>query len=180
VYEKPKASRALPTALPKIANKVVGRQLLPAPPAGTEQLIPFSHLLKFSGVLSMLNQCSAVPHATALGHWAVENVNSLSTAMSQCVQLTVLWVIGPIGALATNRVLIPDLIAETVLVFNTDLEKFWFDLRMVARTALSFVRLDLATNNLAPLTVSSRHGHLGVSAHQDVVVVSNCALVISF
>jgi len=110
----------------------------------------------------------------------VENVNSLSTATSQCVQLTVLWVIGPIGALATNLVLTPDLIAEIALVFNTDLEKFWFDLRMVARTALSFVRLDLATNNLAPLTVSSRHGHLGVSAHQGVVVVSNCALVISF
>jgi len=180
VYEKPKASRALPTALPKIANKVVGRQLLPALPAGTEQLIPFSRLLKFNGVLSMLNHCSEVPHAIVLGHWAMENVNSLSTATSQCVQLTVLLVIGPIGALATNRVLIPDLIAEIASVFNTEPEKFWSDLRMVARTALSFVRPDLATNNLAPLIVSSRHGLLGVSAPQDVVVVSNCALVILF
>jgi hypothetical protein len=89
-------------------------------------------------------------------------------------------VIGPIGVLATNRVLIPDLIAEIALVFNTEPEKFWFDLRMVARTALSFVNLDLATSNLAPLIVSSLHGLLGVSARQSVVVVSNCALVISF
>jgi hypothetical protein len=110
----------------------------------------------------------------------VENVNSLSTATLQCVQLTVLWVIGPIGALVTNRVLIPDLIAEIALVFKPEQEKFWFDLRMVARTALSFVRLDLATNNPAPLIVSFLHILLGVSAHQSVVVVSNCALVISF
>jgi hypothetical protein len=89
-------------------------------------------------------------------------------------------VIGQIGALATNRVLIPDLTAEIALVFKPGPGQFWFNLRMVARTALSFVKFDLATNNLARLIVSSRHGLLGVNAHHCAAVVSNCALVILF
>jgi len=89
-------------------------------------------------------------------------------------------VIGLSGALAINPVLTPDLTAEIALDFSTDHEKFLFDLRTVARTALNYARLDLATSNLVPLTVSSQLGLLGVSAHQDVEVVNNCALATFF
>lgn len=47
---------------------------------------------------------------------------------------------------------------------------------MVVRVALSFASHAPATSNLAPLTVRCQHGPLGVSAPQDAVVVSNCAL----
>jgi len=48
---------------------------------------------------------------------------------------------------------------------------------MVARAALIFVRLDLATSNRVPLTVSSPRGLLGLSAVLYVAVVSNGVLV---
>lgn len=84
---------------------------------------------------------------------------------------------GKIGALATNRALTPDLIAETVLVSNTELEPFSFNHKMVVRLALSFERVALATSNPAPSTVKCQPGHLGVNVHPNVEVVNNCALV---
>jgi hypothetical protein len=87
---KPRANLVLLIALLKIACKVLGSQLLIVLFAGTEQLIPSTPLFQFSRVLSRLNPCLEVPLAIALGLWAVENVNSLSTATSLCVQLIVL------------------------------------------------------------------------------------------
>lgn len=87
---KPRANLVLLIALLKIACKVLGSQLLSVLFAGTEQLIPSTPLFQFSRVLSRLSPCLEVLIAIALGLWAVENVNSLSTATSLYVQLIVL------------------------------------------------------------------------------------------
>jgi hypothetical protein len=90
VFVRPSPNLAWPIVLLKIVYKVLGKQLLPAPLAGTEPLILSSLLSKSSGVISLLNLCLAVLGATALGIWATMNVNSLLTATSPYVQLTVL------------------------------------------------------------------------------------------
>jgi hypothetical protein len=90
VYVKLKASLAWPTVLLKIAPKVLGKPLLPALPAGTEPLTHSSLLSKSNGVLSMLNPCSEVQPATALGLLVHQNANSLLTATLPSAQLIAL------------------------------------------------------------------------------------------
>jgi hypothetical protein len=67
VSVKPRLSLVSLIVLLRIANKVLGKQFLPAPIAGTEPLILSIPQLKFNRVLSMLNHCSEVLLATALG-----------------------------------------------------------------------------------------------------------------